>query len=143
MFFSIQIFQMFAIQQVQVFSRFRDQPLRIVNLKDVNDDMQTQCIRTGGSTFDFKASVEGAGIVEGVLRYHPFLYETETYPKNPAETSKHMLIFQIEFLFLLINIRNHSEILIVSMVSMHTSSVRFWTDFRRYIVFYMELLLPW
>ena len=24
--------------------------------------------------------MEGTGIVEGVLRYHPFLYDKETYP---------------------------------------------------------------
>ena len=34
------------------------------------------------SNFEFKATVEGTGIVEGVLRYHPFLYDKETYPTD-------------------------------------------------------------
>ena len=41
---------------------------------------QTQFIHTMTSSFEFKATVEGTGIVEGVLRYHPFLYDKETYP---------------------------------------------------------------
>ena len=55
---------------------------QIINLKDVQDDMQTQYIRTAASTFEFKATIEGTGIVEGVLRYHPFLYDRETFPND-------------------------------------------------------------
>ncbi len=36
--------------------------------------------------FEFKATVEGTGIVEGVLRYHPFLYDKETYPVDSLST---------------------------------------------------------
>ncbi len=53
-----------------------------INLRDIYDDMQTQYIRTASSTFEFKATVEGMGIVEGVLRYHPFLYDRETFPSD-------------------------------------------------------------
>lgn len=52
-------------------------------LKDVDDDVQTLYIRSAASTFDFKAHVNGAQ-VEGQLRYHPFLYDKETYP-TPAD----------------------------------------------------------
>ena len=62
-----------------------DQPPKVINLRDINDDMQTQYIRTGTSTFEFKAIVEGTGIVEGVLRYHPFLYDRETYPSDALD----------------------------------------------------------
>ncbi|KAK2176980.1 hypothetical protein NP493_627g01018 [Ridgeia piscesae] len=44
--------------------------------------MPTQFIRTAANTFEFKATVEYTGIVEGVLRYHPFLYDHETYPSD-------------------------------------------------------------
>lgn len=33
--------------------------------------------------FEFKASKEGDAKVEGLLRYHPFLYDRETYPEDP------------------------------------------------------------
>ncbi|XP_026548392.1 structural maintenance of chromosomes flexible hinge domain-containing protein 1-like, partial [Notechis scutatus] len=42
--------------------------------------MQTLYINTAAESFEFKASVEGNGIVEGIIRYHPFLYYKETYP---------------------------------------------------------------
>ena len=44
--------------------------------------MQTLYIRSTASVFEFKATVEGLGIVEGVLRYHPFLYDRETFPSD-------------------------------------------------------------
>ena len=50
-------------------------PLRLVE-----DDMQTRYIRSAKSTFEFKVDVQGVGEVEGVLRYHPFEYDHETYP---------------------------------------------------------------
>ena len=55
---------------------------RILNLRDIDDDMQTQYIRSSAHGFEFKATVEGTGVVEGVLRYHPFLYDRETYPSD-------------------------------------------------------------
>lgn len=56
-----------------------------INLKDISDDMQTQYIRTAADYFEFKAIVEGTGIVEGVLRYHPFLYDRETFPSDASD----------------------------------------------------------
>lgn len=34
--------------------------------------------------FEFKASRGGDAKVEGLLRYHPFLYDRETYPEDPC-----------------------------------------------------------
>lgn len=46
--------------------------------------MQTLYIRAAASTFEFKAITNPeAGVVEGIIRYHPFLYDRETYPKDP------------------------------------------------------------
>ena len=60
-----------------------EHPTSVINLRDVNDDMQTRYIRSSAtSTFEFKATVEATGIVEGLMRYHPFLFEHETYPKD-------------------------------------------------------------
>lgn len=54
----------------------------MLNLREVDDDMQTLYINSAVDTFEFKASSgPGGGTVEGVLRYHPFLYDRETYPK--------------------------------------------------------------
>ncbi|XP_038153838.1 structural maintenance of chromosomes flexible hinge domain-containing protein 1-like isoform X2 [Cyprinodon tularosa] len=54
-----------------------------VNLRNVNDDIQTLYINSAVDTFEFKATTQEGGIVDGVLRYHPFLYDKETYPKDP------------------------------------------------------------
>ena len=52
-----------------------------INLSEVDDDLETKYIRTAADTFEFKAKSEsGKGVVEGILRYHPFLYDKETYP---------------------------------------------------------------
>ena len=56
-----------------------------VELRDIDDDMQTQYIRSAASVFEFRAHVESGGVVEGVLRYHPFLYDRETYPSLEGE----------------------------------------------------------
>ncbi|XP_041489644.1 structural maintenance of chromosomes flexible hinge domain-containing protein 1-like [Microtus oregoni] len=61
---------------------------KIVNLREINDDMQTLYINTASDSFEFKAHVEGDGMVEGVIRYHPFLYDRETYPDDPCFPSK-------------------------------------------------------
>ncbi|XP_055489430.1 structural maintenance of chromosomes flexible hinge domain-containing protein 1 [Leucoraja erinacea] len=55
---------------------------KIVNLREIKDDMQTLFINTAADSFEFKAHVEGEGVVEGVIRYHPFLYDKETYPED-------------------------------------------------------------
>lgn len=49
--------------------------------------MQTLYINTTADSFEFKALVEGEGIVEGIIRYHPFLYDKETYPDDPCYPS--------------------------------------------------------
>ncbi|XP_066848929.1 structural maintenance of chromosomes flexible hinge domain-containing protein 1 isoform X2 [Anser cygnoides] len=61
---------------------------KIVNLREIKDDMQTLYINTTADSFEFKALVEGEGIVEGIIRYHPFLYDKETYPDDPCYPSK-------------------------------------------------------
>uniref|UniRef100_A0A8C4HR32 Structural maintenance of chromosomes flexible hinge domain containing 1 n=1 Tax=Dicentrarchus labrax TaxID=13489 RepID=A0A8C4HR32_DICLA len=56
---------------------------RAINLREVDDDMQTLYINSAKDTFEFKASTKDSGIVEGVMRYHPFLFDRETYPTDP------------------------------------------------------------
>ncbi len=56
-----------------------------MSLRDVEDDLQTLFVKTAASAFEFTAHVEGTGIVEGILRYHPFLFENETFPLEGAE----------------------------------------------------------
>uniref|UniRef100_A0A3B3B6Z0 Structural maintenance of chromosomes flexible hinge domain containing 1 n=1 Tax=Oryzias melastigma TaxID=30732 RepID=A0A3B3B6Z0_ORYME len=57
----------------------------LLNLRYVNNDMQTLYINAAADSFEFQATTAGdGGKVEGVLRYHPFLYDRETYPKNPS-----------------------------------------------------------
>ncbi|KAM6135520.1 structural maintenance of chromosomes flexible hinge domain-containing protein 1 isoform 2-T2 [Pterocles gutturalis] len=61
---------------------------KIVNLREIKDDMQTLYINTAADSFEFKAHLDGDGIVEGIIRYHPFLYDKETYPDDPSFPSK-------------------------------------------------------
>lgn len=56
--------------------------LRQKNLREVQDDLQTLYINSAVDTFEFKASTPDGGILDGILRYHPFLYDKETYPKD-------------------------------------------------------------
>ncbi|XP_068438024.1 structural maintenance of chromosomes flexible hinge domain-containing protein 1 isoform X2 [Clinocottus analis] len=56
---------------------------RAMNLREVDDDMQTLYINAAVDTFEFTASPKDGGTVEGLIRYHPFLYDKETYPKDP------------------------------------------------------------
>ena len=65
--------------QVKIFTKAATGP-KVIHLCEIEDDMQTQYIRTAASSFEFKAVCEGTGVVEGVLRYHPFLYDRESYP---------------------------------------------------------------
>ena len=66
-----------------------ERPTSVINLKDISDDMQTRYIRSSTpSTFEFKATVEATGIVEGLMRYHPFLFDHETYPKDEYALSE-------------------------------------------------------
>ncbi|KAK2859596.1 hypothetical protein Q5P01_004216 [Channa striata] len=61
---------------------------RVINLREIDDDMQTLYINASAATFEFKAFTTpdrpDSGTVEGILRYHPFLYDRETYPKEPS-----------------------------------------------------------
>uniref|UniRef100_A0A672P6A9 Structural maintenance of chromosomes flexible hinge domain containing 1 n=1 Tax=Sinocyclocheilus grahami TaxID=75366 RepID=A0A672P6A9_SINGR len=56
---------------------------RMMNLREVENDMQTLYINSSFSTFEFKATGAGDSLVEGLIRYHPFLYDRETYPVDP------------------------------------------------------------
>ncbi|XP_078137302.1 structural maintenance of chromosomes flexible hinge domain-containing protein 1 isoform X2 [Sander vitreus] len=57
---------------------------RAMNLREVENDMQTLYINAATDTFEFKAYAEqNSGMVEGIIRYHPFLYDKETYPEDP------------------------------------------------------------
>ena len=44
--------------------------------------MQTLFARSAASIFEFKAIVDGSSVVEGMLRYHPFLFDRETFPSD-------------------------------------------------------------
>lgn len=55
----------------------------VIHLRQVDDDMETLFINTAKDTFEFEASFKEGGRVEGVIRYHPFLYDKETFPRNP------------------------------------------------------------
>jgi len=73
----------FGCRQVTFLKPRGDRPSSVINLRDVNNDMQTRYIRSSAATtFEFKATVEATGIVEGLMRYHPFLFDHETYPKD-------------------------------------------------------------
>ncbi|XP_074549592.1 structural maintenance of chromosomes flexible hinge domain-containing protein 1 [Halichoeres trimaculatus] len=57
---------------------------RAINLKEIDDDMQTLYIKSSADTFRFQATIpHERSPVEGILRYHPFLYDRETYPQDP------------------------------------------------------------
>lgn len=60
----------------------------IRNLREINDDMQTLYINSAADSFEFKALVDREGVVEGIIRYHPFLYDRETYPEDPYFSSR-------------------------------------------------------
>ncbi|XP_060920639.1 structural maintenance of chromosomes flexible hinge domain-containing protein 1 [Labrus mixtus] len=65
----------------------REKPPRlpsVMNLREVEDDMQSLYINSATDTFEFRASTQdNSGKVEGIIRYHPFLYDRETYPQDP------------------------------------------------------------
>ncbi|KAL3892332.1 hypothetical protein ACJMK2_004548 [Sinanodonta woodiana] len=67
--------------QIKMYSKGQTHP-KVIDLRDVDDDMQTLYVRNSASTFEFKALVEGSMKVEGILRYHPFMYDRETYPSD-------------------------------------------------------------
>ncbi|KAH9383739.1 hypothetical protein HPB48_025505 [Haemaphysalis longicornis] len=58
---------------------------KVANLRDIDTDPETLLIRSTSDVFDFKATVDGTRVVEGQLRYHPFLYDHETFPPEQAD----------------------------------------------------------
>ncbi|MEQ2217280.1 hypothetical protein XENOCAPTIV_003005 [Xenoophorus captivus] len=71
-----------VIPQIDILVTLRDKPSYSMNLRKVEDDMQTLYINSAVDTFEFKVKTSEGGTVDGVLRYHPFLYDKETYPKD-------------------------------------------------------------
>ncbi|ROL42214.1 Structural maintenance of chromosomes flexible hinge domain-containing protein 1 [Anabarilius grahami] len=72
--------------QISLFERSPRIPV-VVNLRDVDNDMQTLYVSSSASTFEFKAIGARDSLVEGLIRYHPFLYDRETYPVDPYAAS--------------------------------------------------------
>ncbi|UYV78845.1 K02A2.6-like [Cordylochernes scorpioides] len=58
-----------------------------VLLDQMCDDLESQYIRTACSTFNFCAHLEDT-CVEGLLRYHPYLYNRETCPAGTEEVTR-------------------------------------------------------
>ncbi|XP_035595616.1 structural maintenance of chromosomes flexible hinge domain-containing protein 1-like [Oncorhynchus keta] len=55
----------------------------MVNLREIDNDMQTLYINASADAFEFKVHADADGTVEGALRYHPSLCDRETYPEDP------------------------------------------------------------
>ncbi|XP_031439419.1 structural maintenance of chromosomes flexible hinge domain-containing protein 1 isoform X2 [Clupea harengus] len=68
--------------QISLVEKSGKQP-RLVNLRDIDNDMQTLYINSSSASFEFRAQAQGDAVVEGLIRYHPFLYDRETYPQDP------------------------------------------------------------
>ncbi|XP_047666813.1 structural maintenance of chromosomes flexible hinge domain-containing protein 1 [Tachysurus fulvidraco] len=68
--------------QICLIDRYPRLP-KLLNLKEIDNDMQTLFINSSVAEFEFKATKEGDAKVEGLIRYHPFLYDRETYPEDP------------------------------------------------------------
>ncbi|KAL2085320.1 hypothetical protein ACEWY4_018640 [Coilia grayii] len=68
--------------QITLVEKAGKQP-RSVNLRDVSTDMQTLYINSSAASFEFRVQAQGDATVEGLIRYHPFLYDRETYPQDP------------------------------------------------------------
>ncbi|XP_033494631.2 structural maintenance of chromosomes flexible hinge domain-containing protein 1 [Epinephelus lanceolatus] len=73
------------LSKIDIQITLREKPPRIprvMNIREVDNDMQTLYINSAADSFEFKAEQDG-GTVDGVIRYHPFLYDKETYPEVP------------------------------------------------------------
>ncbi|XP_063062611.1 structural maintenance of chromosomes flexible hinge domain-containing protein 1 [Engraulis encrasicolus] len=68
--------------QITLMEKGGKQPRR-VNLRDITTDMQTLYINSSAASFEFRVQAQGEAAVEGLIRYHPFLYDRETYPQDP------------------------------------------------------------
>lgn len=77
------LFHLFFYSQIIL----REKPPKspsVLNLREIDDDRQTLFLNATVDTFEFHAATEkDGGTVEGVIRYHPFLYDRETYPEDP------------------------------------------------------------
>ncbi|XP_041823548.1 structural maintenance of chromosomes flexible hinge domain-containing protein 1 [Melanotaenia boesemani] len=75
------------LQKLDIQITLRDKPSKcpcVINLREVENDMQTLYIKAAADVFEFSASIPpDQGTVEGIIRYHPFLYDRETYPVDP------------------------------------------------------------
>lgn len=75
--------------KVDIQITLREKPLKdptVLNLREVKNDMETLYINSAADTFEFQATVEkDGGTVEGVIRYHPFLFDRETYPQDDLQ----------------------------------------------------------
>ncbi|XP_056377631.1 structural maintenance of chromosomes flexible hinge domain-containing protein 1 [Hyla sarda] len=78
----------FSSIDIEVYIFEKGKTPKIINLREINDDMQTLYINSAADSFEFKALVDREGIVEGIIRYHPFLFDTETYPDDPFFISR-------------------------------------------------------
>ncbi|KAG8571143.1 hypothetical protein GDO81_011539 [Engystomops pustulosus] len=78
----------FSCIDIEVYIYEKAKAPKILNLREIKDDMQTLYINSAADSFEFKALVEREGVVEGIIRYHPFLYDKETYPDDPYFSSK-------------------------------------------------------
>ncbi|KAM7369792.1 hypothetical protein PAMP_011083 [Pampus punctatissimus] len=78
------------LSKIDIQVTLREKPPKcpcVMNLREVEDDMQTLYINAAADIFEFKVSTEaGSETVEGILRYHPFLFDKETYPREPDTT---------------------------------------------------------
>jgi hypothetical protein len=88
-----------------MFTKANKEPVTI-ELRDIMDDAQSSFIRSAASTFEFKATVEGTGVAEGVLRYHPFLYDKETFPLDQHDRGRLNKIMFVGLMF----VQHHEQV---------------------------------
>ncbi|XP_034002862.1 structural maintenance of chromosomes flexible hinge domain-containing protein 1 isoform X2 [Trematomus bernacchii] len=70
--------------EIKITISLRDKPPVVMDLREVENDVQTLYIKSAVDTFEFKATTtQDGGTVDGLIRYHPFLYDRETYPEDP------------------------------------------------------------
>uniref|UniRef100_A0A3P8UIT9 Structural maintenance of chromosomes flexible hinge domain containing 1 n=1 Tax=Cynoglossus semilaevis TaxID=244447 RepID=A0A3P8UIT9_CYNSE len=82
---------------IQVKLKKSSRPPCVLNLREVDTDMQTLYINTAADTFEFSISTGlDGGRVEGIIRYHPFLYDRETYPEDTF-TAQGVQTFKFDF----------------------------------------------
>ena len=72
---------------MKLYTKSFSSPSKVIDLRDVDEDGQTRLVRSAESAFEFRATVEGTGVVEGMLRYHPFKYDRETFPQELASSA--------------------------------------------------------